>query len=254
MVSEGAVHEGMIDYAEFSPDGRLLVTASWDRTARVWDAVTGASALPRPLEHDAQVLSAHFSPNGLLIVTASRDKTARIWDAATGESVCKPLRHSQAVIAAVFSPFNLRVVTASEDNTARVWDVQTGHPLTEPLEHTHFLTACGFSPDGRTVFTASLDGTAKIWDTAFPTEPAPAWLAELAEAMGGQRFDARGIPEPVGASELQKLRHGPGATEGDGFYEVWSRWFFADRSTRPASAFALRRPEAPEAAPQKGDR
>ena len=249
LVSEGAVHEGMIDYAEFSPDGRRLVTASWDTTARVWDAGTGASVLRQPLKHDAQVLSARFSPNGRLIVTASRDKTARIWETATGEPVCKPLRHSRAVVAAVFSPFNLRVVTASEDNTARVWDVQTGHPLTEPLEHTHFLTACGFSPDGRAVFTASLDGTAKIWDTAFPTEAAPVWLAELAEAMGGQRFNARGIPEPVGAAELQKLRHGPDDETGDGFYDVWFRWFFADRSTRAASAFSSSRPEA---ASQKG--
>jgi hypothetical protein len=194
--------------------------------------------LAQPLKHEAQVLMARFSPNGRLIVTASRDKTARIWDAETGEPVCKALRHSGAVVAAAFSPCNLRVITASEDNTARVWDVETGHPLTEPLEHKHFLTACGFSPDGQAVFTASLDGTAKIWDVAFPTGPAPNWLPELAEAMGGQRFNARGIAEPVGASELQELRHRLSGTDGEGFYKVWVRWFFADRSRRPGSAFA----------------
>jgi eukaryotic-like serine/threonine-protein kinase len=244
LVTEAPTHDALIDFAEFSPDGYRLVTASWDTTARVWDASSGTPIFQQPLKHNAQVLAAHFSPNGRFIVTASRDKTARIWEAHTGQPVCKPLRHSRAVVDARFSPCSLRVITASEDNTARVWDAQTGHPLTEPLEHTHFLMACGFSPDGQRVFTASLDGTAKIWDAGFPTQAAPIWLPELAEAMGGQQFNPRGIPETVGASELQKLRRQLAPAAGTDFYNVWVNWFFADRSIRPISAFSGVRLEA----------
>ena len=242
LITAKPTHDALVDYAEFSPDGRMVVTASWDNSARVWDAGTGDSIFQQSLKHNAQVLSAHFSPNGRFIVTVSRDKTARIWETATGEPVCKPLRHDGPVVDARFSPCNLRVITASEDGTARLWDVVTGHPLTEPLEHSHFLTACGFAPDGKTVFTASLDGTVKIWDAGLPAGAAPSWLADLAEAMAGQRFNARGISEIVGAAELQKLRHKLVSANGANFYEIWANWFFADRSTRaifPSSAIRV---------------
>jgi len=61
--------------------------------------------------------------------------------------------------------------------------------------------------------------------------------------MGGQQFNSRGIPETVGASELQKLRRKLVSPDGNGFYNVWVNWFFADRSTRPISAFSRIRSE-----------
>src|SRR5204863_23445 len=76
-------HNGKAWHAAFSPDGRFVVTASMDGTARVWDAETGAH-LTSPLRHGTIALHAGFSPDGELVVTTSDDKTARIWDAATG--------------------------------------------------------------------------------------------------------------------------------------------------------------------------
>jgi len=63
----------------FSPDGARIVTASRDRTARIWDAHSGRE-LAR-YEHDAAVAQAAFSPDGREVVTASDDGTARLWDA-----------------------------------------------------------------------------------------------------------------------------------------------------------------------------
>ena len=69
--------------AAFSPDGKRIVTASDDKTARVWDAASG-KPIGEPLKgHEDLVWSAAFSPDGKRIVTASQDETARIWDAAT---------------------------------------------------------------------------------------------------------------------------------------------------------------------------
>ena len=100
--------------AAFSPDGKRIVTASDDKTARIWDAATG-KPIGEPLKgHDDVVWSAAFSPDGKRIVTASSDKTARIWDAATGKPIGEPLEgHDEDVMSAAFSPDGKRIVTAS---------------------------------------------------------------------------------------------------------------------------------------------
>jgi dipeptidyl aminopeptidase/acylaminoacyl peptidase len=75
-------HGDVVNEARFSPDGKLIVTASDDNTARVWDAETGR--LRATLTHAAAVNEASFSPDGKRIVTASYDQTARVWEAKTG--------------------------------------------------------------------------------------------------------------------------------------------------------------------------
>jgi hypothetical protein len=94
-------HSNGVESVSFSADGRRIVTASWDKTARVWDAETG-KPLSEPLRHQDWVGSAVFSPDGRRIVTASFDKTARIWDAETGKQFGEPLRHEGPVVSAAF--------------------------------------------------------------------------------------------------------------------------------------------------------
>ena len=73
-------HSDSVVSAVFSPDGRHVLTASADATARVWD-LEGDLANPRVLQgHSGWVQSAVFSPNGRQVLTASEDATARVWD------------------------------------------------------------------------------------------------------------------------------------------------------------------------------
>jgi tetratricopeptide (TPR) repeat protein len=79
LVGKPLRHEYDVVWAEFSPNGKLIVTASWDGTARIWDAAT-REPLGEPLRDGGRVNSAQFSSNGNRIVTASSNKTARFWD------------------------------------------------------------------------------------------------------------------------------------------------------------------------------
>jgi len=78
-LTQALQHKGPVKAASFSPDGKRIVTASDDKTARVWDARTGES-LTQALQHRGHVIAASFSPDGTRIVTASDDKTASVWD------------------------------------------------------------------------------------------------------------------------------------------------------------------------------
>ncbi|WP_395795033.1 WD40 repeat domain-containing protein [Aquimonas sp.] len=156
-------HKAWVSSATFSPDGTRVVTASFDNTARLWDAQSG-QAIGAPLQHEKDVHSAAFSPDGTRVVTASFDNTARIWDAQSGQAIGAPLKHEEAVTSAAFSPDGTRVVTASMDGTARIWDAQSGQAIGAPLMHKRWVNSAAFSPDGTRVVTASFDNTARIWD------------------------------------------------------------------------------------------
>jgi WD domain, G-beta repeat len=96
-------HDDIMWTAAFSPDGSRIVTASADKTARIWDAVSGKEiAVLRG--HEGGVFSAAFSPGGSRIVTASNDKTARVWDAASAKEIAVLRGHDESVNSAAFSP------------------------------------------------------------------------------------------------------------------------------------------------------
>jgi DNA-binding ferritin-like protein (Dps family) len=113
-------HSTSVNSAAFSSDGKGIVTASDDKTARVWEAETGKEVCA--LKEYRGGLGVAFSPDGKRIVTASWPKTARVWEAETGKEVCVLRGHAEYVESAAFSPDGKSIVTASKDNTARVWE------------------------------------------------------------------------------------------------------------------------------------
>ena len=158
-------HHDELRTAAFSPDGTHLVTASDDKTARVWDSVSG-KLLVTLSGHQGALWDAAFSPDGKLIVTASSDKSAIVWDAETGEKSAILKGHSATIETAAFSPDGTRIVTASDDTTAIVWDTATGQRVATLKGHTGGLVKASFSPDGTRIVTASLDHLAMVWDAA----------------------------------------------------------------------------------------
>ena len=154
-------HLAQIRSVEFSPNGRLVGTAGYDSTARIWDASSGQMLVQ--IRHDDHLEDIAFSPNGERVVTASWDRTARVWETATGNPIAVLHGHGDQVNTAVFSPDGRRVLTASKDGTARIWDAQTGAELFV-LRHNGEVHTAIFAPGGGRIVTASADKTAIIWN------------------------------------------------------------------------------------------
>ena len=87
-----ADHDSGVASVSFSPDGRHIVSASWDKTVRVWDAQTGQNVIDPVKGHDDLVTSVAFSLDGRYIVSGSYDKTVRVWDAQIGQSVMDSIK------------------------------------------------------------------------------------------------------------------------------------------------------------------
>ena len=115
-------HTDTIHSVSFSPDGKHLVTASRDGTARIWNAESLCEEGTLK-GHTQDVYSAVCSHDGTRIVTASGDSRAMIWDAQTMTEMGELKGHQGAVLSAVFSPDDSRIATCSRDGTVRIWDV-----------------------------------------------------------------------------------------------------------------------------------
>jgi WD40 repeat protein len=144
-------HSDGVTNATFSPDGKLVVTAGADNTARVWDATTGKQLLVLK-GHTGALNAARFSPDGKFIITASADSTARIWDTASGQLLAIVLGHNGPVSDANFSPDGKNILTASEDFTAIIQPCDICGSFPQALEQAKKTVTRSLTPDEKTQF------------------------------------------------------------------------------------------------------
>ncbi len=153
-------HHDNVSSAVFSPDGKKLLTASWDNTAKLWD-LTGKCMLTFQ-GHSSRINSAVFSPNGQNILTASNDKTARLWD-LNGKCLTVFYGDTSEFTSAVFSPDGKTILSTSTNLSAKLWNLY-GKCLATLSGHTDNVRSAVFSRDGKYILTSSWDKTAKLWN------------------------------------------------------------------------------------------
>ena len=98
-------HEKHLLAVDYSPDGKILASTSWDRTVRLWDTETGASLRTLEGHTSGGVVDVVFSPDGKTLLSAGIwDKRVRLWDVQTGASIRELKKHTHRVSSVAFSP------------------------------------------------------------------------------------------------------------------------------------------------------
>ena len=161
-------HSGNVVKVVFSPDGKFVLTASYDGTATLWNAKTGEKIRGMG-KHDKPLRDACFSADGKYVATASEDGTARIMLTSSGRPITQLALKSNTgpMNTVAFDPEGKWLLTAADGGSVALWNAVTGEPVprlgsrTRPLS-TGVLFA-RFSPDGKLI-VAGCGSTALLWD------------------------------------------------------------------------------------------
>lgn len=152
-------HTHWVHTARFSPDGRQIVTASEDMTARIWQASTG-QALFTLSGHTSPLTGAIFSPDNRMIVTTSSDFTAKAWSASNGREMATLEGHKAPVTSVLFDNKGVYILTLSEDYSARLWEAASG---AQRFVFAGGTTAIAINPNRDVVATGTFDGFIRYW-------------------------------------------------------------------------------------------
>jgi hypothetical protein len=152
----------------FSPDGHCIATASWDGTAKVWDALTGRQALTLA-GHPGGVTLLAWSPDGKRVLTGSNDQTAKLWDAATGLEV---FTLKETPVA--FSPDGGRILTnARQWGQVRLWEAASAQEVADWLAEERAAEAAVAAAEQARAAQARAEGFLQDWLVLAPI-PLPA--------------------------------------------------------------------------------
>ncbi|MEL6552487.1 MAG: AAA-like domain-containing protein [Cyanobacteria bacterium J06621_11] len=154
-------HTDSVTDLAISPDGNQLVSASSDRTLKLWNQE--GTLLQTFTGHSAPVLAVAFSPNGQVVASAGEDLSIKLWN-LEGKLLKTLEGHSGAVVDLDFNLGGNLLASASRDATIMYWDIATGRPVQQLQGHESDVLTIDFSPDGKQLISGSRDNTLKLWN------------------------------------------------------------------------------------------
>jgi WD40 repeat protein len=176
----------IINQTEWSPTSDRFVSASDDRTAKVWASTTGT--VLQTLVHPHRVLAVSWSPDGRHIITGCWDGMIRVWDATSGEKLQEFGDDLLRFLDVRVSPDGTRVAATTHSGFVGVWDLASRRRVGGLHGHTASVPQVAWSPDGALLATVGIDSTLRIWDSTTSRQLASR-AHEGAEVLGVSWID-----------------------------------------------------------------
>ena len=152
-------HQNQVSSVSFSPDGKSILTGSYDYSARLWD--TAGKLLTAFKGHTSIITAAIFSPDGKSVLTGSWDYTMRLHN--LDGTLIREFKDSKGSITCLaFSPDGKSILSGSDDSTALLWSFEG--QIIKQFKLRGIISAVAFSPDGKYILVGSWNDTPKLYD------------------------------------------------------------------------------------------
>ncbi len=156
-------HQNAVNSIAWSPDGKILASASDDNTINLWDIESKTLRFALK-DHKGSVTSIAWSPDGKTLASASYDTTIKFWNSRNGKLKKTVKAHNDVVTKIAWSPNGKTVASASRDKTIRLWNAKNGTYLVELIGHSQIVSDVAWLADSRTLVSTGWDGVIKFWN------------------------------------------------------------------------------------------
>ncbi|MDQ6693298.1 MAG: hypothetical protein M3014_02620, partial [Chloroflexota bacterium] len=156
-------HTGVMNRASFSPDGRFVLTASEDGTAKIWD-IAGRHVVRTFAANSGRVAAAVWSTDGKSVATGGAGSAVRIWDASSGQVLHTLQTGESGVSSLAYSPDGRSLAAGTFTGVVQIWDTTSAAQLQAFKVGTGVLSGVAYSPDGKLLAVADTNGRAGLWD------------------------------------------------------------------------------------------